>query len=210
MPRLAAAGLRPSTSRNFARASAREAVTQNIQDGGEAGDARRLPERYRDRARREAAADRGGGRAARHPGRRALPLRAIQGQAEPRLRRLPRGPAGRQAHPGDRDQPHAGGRRQDDDDGGLRRRAQPSRQARRHLHSRAEPRPLLRREGRGGRRRPLAGRAHGGHQPPFHRRFPCHRRRQQPARRHDRQSRLLGQQARYRRAAHQPGGAWST
>ena len=48
----------------------------------------------------------------------------------------------------------------------------------------------------GGGYRP--GRADGGHQPPFHRRLPCHRRRQQPARGADRQSCLLGQQARHR------------
>ena len=59
-------------------------------------------------------------------------------------------------------------------------------------------RALLRGEGRRGRRRLCAGRADGGHQPPFHRRFPRHRRRQQSARGDDRQPRLLGQQARHR------------
>ncbi len=42
--------------------------------------------------------------------------------------------------------------------------------------------PLLRGQGRGGRRRLCPGRADGGHQPAFHRRLPCDRRCQQSAR----------------------------
>ena len=62
--------------------------------------------------------------------------------------------------------------------------------------------PMLRHEGRRGRRRLCAGRADGGHQPPFHRRFPRDRRRQQPARGDGRQPHLLGQRARHRPAPH--------
>ena len=40
----------------------------------------------------------------------------------------------------------------------------------------ALPRPGVRRQGRRSRRRLCAGGAHGGHQPPLHRRFPRHRR----------------------------------
>lgn len=46
-------------------------------------------------------------------------------------------------------------------------------------------RDLAWREGGGGRQ-PCAGGADGGHQPPFHRRFPCDHGGQQPARRHAR------------------------
>ncbi len=55
-------------------------------------------------------------------------------------------------------------------------------------------------EGRRRRRRLRPGRADGGHQPPFHRRFPRDRRRQQPARGDGRQPHLLGQRARHRLA----------
>ena len=41
---------------------------------------------------------------------------------------------------------------------------------------RAVTRPLLRRQGRRGRRRLCPGGADGGHQPALHRRFSCHRR----------------------------------
>ena len=51
----------------------------------------------------------------------------------------------------------------------------------------AVPGPRVRHQGRRGRRRLRPGRAHGGHQPPLYRRHPRHRRRQQPAGRHDRQ-----------------------
>ena len=51
------------------------------------------------------------------------------------------------------------------------------------------------------RRRLCPGCADGGHQPALHRRFSRHRRRQQPARRNGRQSRLLGQRTRYRSAS---------
>ena len=110
------------------------------------------------------------------------------------------GSAERQADPRHRDHPDPGRRRQDDDDGRARRRAQPYRQEGDHLPARAEPRPELRHEGRRGRRRLCPGRADGGHQPPFHRRFPRDRRRQQPARGDGRQPHLLGQRARHRPA----------
>ncbi len=104
--------------------------------------------------------------------------------------------------PGDRDQPHAGGRGQDHDDGRARRRAEPAGHARGDLPARAKPGPELRPEGRRDRRRAGAGRADGGDQPPFHRRLPCHHRRQQPAGRDGGQPRLLGQRAGHRRAPH--------
>ena len=61
--------------------------------------------------------------------------------------------ARRQADPRHRDQSDAGGRRQDHDHGRPRRRAQPHRQEGDDLPARAEPRALLRRQGRRGRRR---------------------------------------------------------
>ena len=60
--------------------------------------------------------------------------------------------------------------------------------------------PVLRHEGRRGRRRLRPGRADGEHQPPLHRRLPRDRQRPQPARRADRQPHLLGQRARPRPA----------
>ena len=51
----------------------------------------------------------------------------------------------------------------------------------------ALPGPCVRHQGRRGRRRLCPGGAHGGHQPPLYRRPARHRRRQQPAGRHDRQ-----------------------
>ena len=47
--------------------------------------------------------------------------------------------------------------------------------------ARAVAGPGVRHQGRRGRRRLRPGRSHGGHQPAFYRRFPCHRRGQQPA-----------------------------
>jgi hypothetical protein len=59
--------------------------------------------------------------------------------------------------------------------------------------------PELRDEGGRRRRRQCAGRADGGHEPPFHRRFPRDHLGAQPAERDDRQPHLLGQRARDRR-----------
>ncbi len=70
------------------------------------------------------------------------------------------------------------------------------------MHPRAQPRPVLRHEGRGGRRRLCPGRADGRDQSAFHRGLSRHRRRQQSARGDDRQPRLLGQFARHRSAPH--------
>ena len=117
-----------------------------------------------------------------------------------RLHRDAEGPAERQADPRHRDHADPGRRGQDDDDGRPRRRAESYRQEGDHLPARAEPRPELRHEGRRRRRRLCPGRADGGHQPPFHRRFPRDRRREQSARRDGRQPHLLGQRTRHRLA----------
>ena len=58
--------------------------------------------------------------------------------------------------------------------------------------------PVVRHEGRRGRRRLRPGRADGGHQSPFHRRLPRHHLGAQSALRADRQPHLLGQRARHR------------
>ena len=68
------------------------------------------------------------------------------------------------------------------------------------LPARTLARPLLRHEGRRGRRRLCAGRADGRDQSAFHWRFPRHHLGPQPAGRDDRQSHLLGQCARHRLA----------
>ena len=128
------------------------------------------------------------------------PLRPRQGEDHPRPYRLAGGPAGRQADPGHGDHADAGRRGQDHHHRRPRRRPQPDRQEHRHGAARAEPRPLLRRQGRRRRRRLRPGGADGGHQPPLHRRFSCHRRRQQPAGGDGGQPHLLGQQGRHRPA----------
>ncbi len=144
--------------------------------------------RYRDRSGCGDAADcRGRKGKARHPRRSGLALRQVQGQDLARL--CPRAvrPAERQAGPRDRDHPDPGRRGQDDDHRRARRRVEPHRQKGDPMPARAQPRAV-------------PGRADGGHQPPFHRRFSRNRRRQQFARRNDRQPHLLGQRARYRPA----------
>ena len=60
--------------------------------------------------------------------------------------------------------------------------------------------PVVRHEGRRGRRRLRAGGADGGHQPPLHRRLPRHHLGAQSAVGADRQPHLLGQCARHRLA----------
>ena len=67
--------------------------------------------------------------------------------------------------------------------------------------------PVVRHEGRRGRRRLRAGHPDGGHQPPLHRRLPRHHLGAQSALGADRQSHLLGQRARHRLRAASPGAA---
>ena len=68
------------------------------------------------------------------------------------------------------------------------------------MPARAVARARLRDQGRRGRRRLRPGRAHGGPQPPLHRRHPRDRRRQQPPRRRARGAPAARQQARHRPA----------
>ena len=69
------------------------------------------------------------------------------------------------------------------------------------MHPRGLAGAEFRRQGRCGRRRLCADRADGGHEPPLHRRLPCHHHRPQPFVGADRQPHLLGQRARHRHAA---------
>ena len=85
-----------------------------------------------------------------------------------------------------------------------------ARQAGDHLPARAGARAGVRHEGRRRRRRLLAGRADGGHQPALHRRLRRHRARQQPARGAHRQPHLPRQRSSASTCAASPGGAWST
>ena len=136
------------------------------------------------------------------PDGRAAELRALQGQGLLRLHQLGAEEQGRQADPGHRHQPDAGGRRQDHDDGRSRRRPQPHRQEGHELPARALAWALLRREGWRGRRRLRSGRADGGYQPPLHGRLPRHHVGAQPALGTARQPHLLGQCAGARCAPH--------
>ena len=70
--------------------------------------------------------------------------------------------------------------------------------------------PVVRHEGRRGRRRLRAGGADGGHQPPLHRRLPRHHLREQPPGGPARQSHLLGQRAQPSISGASPGAACST
>ncbi len=78
---------------------------------------------------------------------------------------------------------------------------EPHRQAGQRLPARAVDGPVLRHERRRGRRRLRPGRAHGGHQPPLHRRLPRHRTGPQPAGGHARQPHPPRQRPRHRSAA---------
>ena len=127
-----------------------------------------------------------------------IPYGHTKAKVTPRLHRQPQVEAQRQADPRHRHQPHPGGRRQDHDHGRPRRRPQPHRQEGHGGAARALARPLLRHEGRRGRRRLCPGRADGGHQPAFHGRLPRHHLGAQPALGDDRQPHLLGQRARHR------------
>ena len=142
------------------------------------------------------------GAKARHSRRAPAALRPRQGKDLGRVHRLQARRQGRQADPGHRDQPDAGRRRQDHHDGRPRRRAEPHRQEGDHLHPRGVARAEFRRQGRCRRRRLCAGRADGGHEPPFHRRFPRHHHGAQSALGADRQPHLLGQRARHRHPPH--------
>ena len=157
-------------------------------------------DRHRDRPNGSPAADRRGRGQARHSRRGAVPVRHRQGQGAASTISSPGRAAGRQAGAGHRDHADAGRRGQDHDHRRPRRRAQPHRQTHGDLPARALARPVLRHEGRRRRRRLRPGRADGGHQPPFHRRLPCDRRRAQPAGSAARQPPLLGQRAAARRA----------
>ena len=117
-------------------------------------------------------------------------IKSLEGQPE------------RPSGPGDRDQPDAGRRGQDHDDGGPRRRAERHRQEGGDLHPRSLARAELRHEGRRRGRRLRPGRADGGHEPPFHRRFPRDHVSAQPAGRDARQPHLLGQRTRHRHPPH--------
>ena len=117
----------------------------------------------------------------------------------------------RRAGAGDGHDADAGGRGQVHHHGGAGRRLPAARQALDRGHARAVAGAVLRREGRGGRRRLRPGRAHGGHQPPLHGRLARGHGRPQPAGRHARQPPLPGQRARPRRApARRSGSACST
>ena len=138
----------------------------------------------------------------RNSDRTSASLRPRQGKDHRRFHRSREGQQGRQADPGHRDQSDAGRRRQDDHHGRPRRRAEPHRQEGRGLHPRGLARTLFRRQGRRRRRRLCAGRADGGHEPPFHRRFPRHHHGAQSAVGADRQPHLLGQRTRHRYPPH--------
>ncbi len=113
-----------------------------------------------------------------------------------------RSPARRQADPGDRHQPHPRrARARPPPRVGLADGLRQHGQERRGGPAGALPGPGVRRQGRRGRRRLRPGGAHGGHQPPLHRRLPRHRRGQQPAGRHAGQPHSAGQRPGHRRAA---------
>ena len=113
--------------------------------------------------------------------------RTTQGEDLPRLPAHAAGSPGWQAHPCHRHESAPGRWRENHHQRRPQRRALPPRQALDRLPARTVARPLLRHEGWRRRRWLLAGRADGGHQPAFHRRFPRHRQRAQPARGDDRQ-----------------------
>ena len=155
-------------------------------------------DRYRDCARGDASADRACCRESRNSSRGPQPLRQVHRQGRHAGDSRFRGAAGGQADPRHGDQPDACRRGQDHDDGRPRRRPVAHRQELHDRAARAFARPVLRREGRGGRRRQSPDRADGADQPAFHRRFPRHHQRAQPAGGDDRQPYLLGQRARAR------------
>ena len=148
--------------------------------------------------RQEAADHRDRQGKARHRAGEPRALRPLQGQGVDGLHQVAAGQDERQADPGLRDLADAGGRGQDHHHGRPDRRAQPHRQEGDAVPARALARPVVRHEGRRGRRRLRPGRADGGHQPPLHRRLPRHHLGAQSAVGADRQPHLLGQRARHR------------
>ncbi len=158
--------------------------------------------RHRDRPGSAAASDRRGRARRRNPPRRLHPLRPRQGEGLASRDRARRGPARGAARARLGDHADSGGRRQVDDHRRSRSGAQSPGQESDHRAARAVARTLLRREGGSRGRRLLAGRADGGHQPPFHRRLPGDHRRAQPARGDARQPPPPRQRPRHRSARH--------
>ena len=128
------------------------------------------------------APDRGDRRRSRPRARGVRALWPVQGEGLPVGDRAPRRPPRRQAGLRHRDDADEGWRGQDDDAGRPHPGARRDRQAAGPLPARALARSRIRHQGRSGRRRAHAGVADGGPQPPLHRRHPCDRRREQPAR----------------------------
>ena len=123
--------------------------------------------RHRNRASSRNEADRRDRGHRRAGSRRNPPVRALQGQSTPRRGAGPARPR-REARPGDGLQPHGGGRGEVDDLGRPGRRPESARAQSGPLHPRGFAGAGVRNQGRRGRRRLLAGRADGGHQPPLH------------------------------------------
>ena len=140
-----------------------------------------IHDRYPDRPAGRAPAHRRHCRLLRHRSPVCGAVRPQQGQD-----RLPPAagagpPARRQAHLSHRHHPHPRRRGQDHHHRGPDGRPAQNRQKRRSRPAGAVSGAGVRPQGRSHRRRLGAGGPHGGHQPPFHRRLPRHRRRQQPA-----------------------------
>ena len=154
----------------------------------------------RDRPGRRAPADRRHRRRRRPRARRGRALRPLQGEGQPLGARAPRRLAGREARQRHGDHADEGRRGQDDDVGVAHAGSRPHRAQPRALPARGVARPGLRDQGRRGGRRLRAGRADGGPEPPLHRRHPCDRRREQPARRDARGAHPARQRARHRPA----------
>ena len=171
---------------------------------------RLMRDRSRDRSRRTAAPDRRDRGQGRHSRRRARALWPLQGQDRPRFRRPQAGRTDGKLVLVTGISPTPAGEGKTTTTIGLG-------DALNHIGATAmiclrEPSlgPCFGVKGGRHRRRPRPGGADGGDQPPFHRRFPRHHRRQQPACRAVGQPRLLGQCARHRHApGHAGGGRWT-
>ena len=159
-----------------------------------------VEEQSRDRPGSRPSAHRRGRLRGRPAGRRGRAVRQVQGQDRPERARSPGRSSRRQDHLRHRGHAHERRRGQDHDlglaDAGLRQ----DRRVGRALPAPGLARPGLRRQGRRCRRRPRAGRADGGSEPPLHRRPARDHRREQPARRVHRRARDARQRARHRRA----------
>ncbi len=125
-------------------------------------------------------------------------LRPEQGQDRPLPAGGNRPPRGK-ADPRHRHHSHSRRRGQDHHHHRTGGRPEKDREGVHRGPERALPGSRLRSQGRSGRRRIRSGGAHGGHQPPLHRRLPRHRRRQQPAGRHAGQPHSAGQRSGHRR-----------